>query len=279
MDRKEIVLNAQKALLYEVTTPIKPGLVDPVNHGAHLDMDIYTFIDSSLVLRQYFQQCANLGVKFKGDLPDLFEEIRLKGIEAEKVMFSETKGINTHKGAIFSLGIFVTATAYLSQETTSFDIKKVQEIIKAMLINLLENDFKNLNNKESLTIGEKQYLEYGQTGIRGEAAAGYPSVMLGLEFLRKTTGDRKARILDTLMYLAGKVADSNLVKRANDPQIITWMQAKSKIYFEKGGATSQAGQEYLCELDDIFSQKQYSLGGTADILIITIFCGLMMKIV
>ena len=60
MNVEQILTNAQKALLYEVTTNPKPGLVDPVEHGAHPDMDIYTFIDSSEAMRSYLEQCCHL---------------------------------------------------------------------------------------------------------------------------------------------------------------------------------------------------------------------------
>ncbi|MCL8205119.1 MAG: triphosphoribosyl-dephospho-CoA synthase CitG [Ligilactobacillus agilis] len=279
MNKDEILLNAQKALFYEVATPIKPGLVDPVTHGAHQDMDIYTFIDSSLVLRPYFEECFDVGINFWGRLPALFEELRSRGIRAEKVMLTETGGVNTHKGAIFSLGIFVAATAYLNQTQTEFSMIKIQKIIQQMLPNLLKNDFRNLATKKGLTAGEKQYLKYGHTGIRGEAMQGYPTVAKGVAFLEMTTGTKQERILDTLMFLASKVADSNLVKRADNPQILIWMQKQSEIYFAKGGAKKDAGRKYLKDLDQLFSEKQYSLGGTADILIATLFCGLMMRII
>ncbi|MDY4003122.1 MAG: triphosphoribosyl-dephospho-CoA synthase CitG [Ligilactobacillus saerimneri] len=275
MNVEQILTNAQKALLYEVTTNPKPGLVDPVEHGAHPDMDIYTFIDSSEAMRSYLEQCCHLATAHTGTMPELFNALRVRGIVAERTMFAATQGVNTHKGAIFSLGIFVAASAYLTRTQTDFKLVAVQDVIRAMLVNLLQDDFANLTHKKQLTAGEQQYLKYGKTGIRGQAAAGYPAVTRGVEFLRQTQGTRQEKILDTLMYLAGQVEDSNLVKRAHNPAIQQWMQARVATYFAHGGAQTPAGLNYLKELEQLFSQRKYSLGGTADLLIVTIYCGLM----
>ena len=100
---KEIVDNALKALLYEAVTLPKPGLVDPVDQGSHEDMDIYTFIDSSVALAPYLSKAAQIGEKFKGyDLTQMFQELRQEGILAEIEMLRATQAVNTHKGAIFS---------------------------------------------------------------------------------------------------------------------------------------------------------------------------------
>lgn len=68
---------AIKALLYEVVTWPKPGLVDPVTHSSHPDMDVYTFIDSSLSLRTYFENAEDLGRRYNGKLSNLFEQLRI----------------------------------------------------------------------------------------------------------------------------------------------------------------------------------------------------------
>jgi Triphosphoribosyl-dephospho-CoA synthetase len=101
-EKDALVGDALRALLYEVSVNPKPGLVDPVSSGPHPDMDVFTFIDSSMSLRRYFSRCVEQGTTFQGDdLRALFLAIRPAGVEAEKAMFEATKGVNTHKGAIF----------------------------------------------------------------------------------------------------------------------------------------------------------------------------------
>lgn len=265
---------ALAALLYEVTVNPKPGLVDPISNGSHLDMDVFTFIDSSQSLRPYFSAAYDLAVNFKEkDLTQLFNELRKLGMIAEKDMYAATNGINTHKGAIFSLGIFLTAVAYLKKQQ-NYSIMALQQTIKKMLSELLEDDFKSINmkNNEELTAGEQQFLKYKTRGIRGEAADGYPVVFnYGLSYLKASTGSLNQRLLDTFMYIAEHTSDSNLIKRAHSVAILTEMKNFTAHYFKLGGSKTKEGIEYLYKLDKLFIERNLSLGGSADLLILTIF--------
>lgn len=267
---------AVSALLYEVVTTPKPGLVDPASSGSHQDMDVFTFIESAQALHPYFVAAQKIGNEFLGDnLSQMFNELRRVGVIAEKRMYLATNGINTHKGAIFSLGILVCATAYL-QKNETFSRKELANTIIKMVRNLLEDDFQYLKQKpsEQLSAGEIQYLKYKKTGIRGEAVAGYPAVLkVGLPFLQKTTGSLNQRLVDTLMYIAANVSDSNLIKRAGTVEVVDEIKKWSKAYFKKGGSKTVAGINYLKELDQLFIQRNLSLGGSADLLILTVFLG------
>ncbi|MBD5807424.1 triphosphoribosyl-dephospho-CoA synthase CitG [Limosilactobacillus walteri] len=268
---------ALQALLYEVSAWPKPGLVDPVEHGAHLDMDIFTFINSSVSLRNYLHQAALIGTMSRSDdLSLLFEELREYGKRAEKKMFSVTDNVNTHKGAIFSLGVIVTAVGYSLQHLQKFDPDNIQTIIKHMLVNLINDDLKHLEQKEHLTAGEKQYLKYGLSGIRGEAHAGYPTVFkYGLPTLLTSVGDWNSRILMTFLELALHIEDSTLIKRAGTLTIQQWKNKEIKECLSLGGIETEAGRKKLNEIEKKFSQQNLSLGGTADLLIVTIFLGLV----
>ncbi|MFT8824816.1 MAG: triphosphoribosyl-dephospho-CoA synthase CitG [Liquorilactobacillus mali] len=267
---------AVTALLYEVVTNPKPGLVDPASNGAHKDMDVFTFIESAQSLRSYFHLAQEIGFEFAGNsLPEMFNQLRRVGVEAERKMFHATNGVNTHKGAIFSLGIFVCATAYL-QKNGVYSQSTLTATIKAMLINLLQNDFKEVSKKpkDKLSAGEFQFLKYKTMGIRGEAAAGYPAVFdLALPFLKSTKGNINERLLNTLMYIAGHASDSNLIKRAQSLTILDEMKSWSARFFELGGSQTVTGIQFLNELDEVFKRRNLSLGGSADLLILTIFAG------
>ena len=100
---------ATRALHAELDTTPKPGLVDKDNSGAHRDMD-YALMQLSInTLHPYFVRLALLG--FADTLPS-HTVIRDTGIEAEKAMLEATNGVNTHKGALFSMGLAVVAAAY-----------------------------------------------------------------------------------------------------------------------------------------------------------------------
>lgn len=105
--RSKLAQQAQLALLYEVTCLNKPGLVDPVDAGAHQDMDVFTFLESSVVLTPYFETFVQAGTELRHlPIEATFRTIRQVGLEAERAMFEATEGINTHKGAIFSRYFF-----------------------------------------------------------------------------------------------------------------------------------------------------------------------------
>ena len=100
---------ATQALQAELDTTPKPGLVDKDNNGAHRDMNHALMQLSINTLHPYFVRLAFLG--FADTLPS-HTVIRDAGIEAEKAMLEATNGVNTHKGALFSMGLAVVAAAY-----------------------------------------------------------------------------------------------------------------------------------------------------------------------
>ncbi len=270
--------DAQRALLYEVVTCPKPGLVDPISSGPHPDMDVYLFIDSSLALRSYFETAEKIGKQFEGtDLTEMFQILRRAGQKAETTMYTATNGVNTHKGAIFSLGILVCAESYRLCHRES----DVFSIVRHMTDHLVTRDFKKkLMAKPPVTAGEKQYYRYGLTGSRGQAQAGYPIVAeVALPFLRDAKGNLNERLLDTLMKIATRADDSSLIKRAHDPKIVTWLHQEAERYLALGGSQSEAGRQFLKRFDQYCLSHHYSLGGCADLLILTIFIGIRRQII
>lgn len=166
---EQLADQAVKAMLNEVVTWPKPGLVNPVEHRAHPDMDVFTFIQSATSLRPYFKQAATAGLNFPTEQPAplFFNQLRLLGQRAETTMFKATAGVNTHKGTIFSLGILTGTVATLKGRQLPVTQLNVQRVVKEMLANLLATDLDGLKHGQQLTAGERQYLAYGQTGIGG----------------------------------------------------------------------------------------------------------------
>src|SRR5690349_17241348 len=95
---------ATLSLYDELALSPKPGLVTLLDRGSHTDMDAHTFMRSLLALRGYFARIATLGAQGAG-----FPALQACGIEAEAHMLSATGGINTHRGAIFMLGLLCAA--------------------------------------------------------------------------------------------------------------------------------------------------------------------------
>ena len=270
--QETVVNNALKGLLYEVSLNPKPGLVDPVSMGSHTDMNMFTFIDSSLSLKSYLDKAFKLGRNFEGsDLKLLFNALRAEGVLAEQTMFNATNNVNTHKGAIFSLGIWVTAIAY-STKDGSATMTEVRRVIQRMVEGLIEKDL--ASNRVAMTAGEQQFQTYQLTGIRGEAVNGFPGVAeIAVPFLQATFGTMTQRLLDTLMKIAATLEDSTLIKRAKTPDVLAEMKEWTSIYFKLGGSHTEQGMKYLYDLDRLFIERNLSIGGSADTLILTIFIG------
>lgn len=270
--QETVVNNALKGLLYEVSLNPKPGLVDPVSMGSHTDMNMFMFIDSSLSLKSYLDKAFKLGRNFEGsDLKLLFNALRAEGVLAEQTMFNATNNVNTHKGAIFSLGIWVTAIAY-STKDGSATMTEVRRVIQRMVEGLIEKDL--ASNRVATTAGEQQFQTYQLTGIRGEAVNGFPGVAeVAVPFLQATFGTMTQRLLDTLMKIAATLEDSTLIKRAKTPDVLAEMKEWTSIYFKLGGSHTEQGMKYLYDLDRLFIERNLSIGGSADTLILTIFIG------
>ena len=120
---------ALQAMLYEVSCYPSPGLVSPVSNGAHKDMNYFTFIDSTAVLSKYLALFVQEGYSHRC-CKEIFNSIRTVGVEAEKDMFTKTKGINTHKGMLFLIGIACASVGKAIYEKKPFE--EIQNIIKEM---------------------------------------------------------------------------------------------------------------------------------------------------
>lgn len=269
LDRERIALLAMQSLLDEVNTTPKPGLVDRRNNGSHRDMTLATFAASAEALRPYFAQCVTIGHETKDLAPaETFLKLRRAGIHAEQTMYQATGGVNTHKGAIFTMGILCGSLGRLW--TGDAPIAQTQlllnECARVAAVSLKE-DFSRLDGAPA-TAGERLYMTRGITGIRGEAAAGLPSVArcalpafqacLAKGYSRNDAG------AVTLLHLIAAVADTNLYHRGGD-EGAAWAAKEAAALM---AAPTMARIEAL---DDAFIQRNLSPGGCADLLAVTYF--------
>ena len=265
-----IAVNAYFALNREVSTTPKPGLVDKNNRGSHPDMDIRHFFVSANVLRPYFCRFAEAGYLTRDLAPqETFAKIRSIGIEAEDAMFKATRGVNTHKGAIFSLGLLCAAAGRLSPE--DWQPENLLEECAAMTLGLVEKDFAGITTETAKTVGEKLYATYGITGIRGQAEAGFPAVQeVGLPIFRQAL-KRGLSFNDagciTLLHLITATDDTNLINRSNR-QTQLEIRKKIAVLLEYDPFPSLSAIEAL---DQEFIEKNLSPGGSADLLAVTYF--------
>lgn len=264
VDSADAARLATQALLYEVATTPKPGLVDRENSGSHRDMDFFTFQASAAALYPYFYQCVKIG-RETADAQETFRSLRLPGKLAEGEMLRATGGVNTHKGAIFSMGILCGALGRLEREQWGNPGAVLAECA-AMTKGLVSQDYVNLTVETAKTAGQKLYLQYGITGVRGQAEAGFPAVLnVGLPKLEAALAAGKsineAGCAALLAMLAGTV-DTNMIHRGG------YELARKTAEEIRGLLENQQfpDKETLEKLDAEFIRDYLSPGGTADLL-------------
>ncbi len=279
MNSKYVAKLATKALLYEVSISPKAGLVSRLSNGSHKDMDFYTFIDSALSLSHYFSECFIYGQENNFGSPDFFKNLRNLGKAAEKEMFKATSGINTHKGTIFSMGILISVLASYLKETNKIDLKILSEKIKDMCTTLL-NELETINNFS--TYGEKAFKKYHLTGARGLAISGYDIVLLdGINKLKEFTKilDFETSCILLLFYYISILDDTNIVNRTNFETLKEVQILCKNLYEEnKKFLSKEKIKKEMSNLNDIFIEKNISAGGSADLLILTIFIYFILNI-
>ena len=265
-DARDAARLACRALLYEVGTTPKPGLVDRANRGSHKDMDFFTFADSTAALFPYFAECARIGRENRAaPAPDTFKALREAGKKAEAAMFAATRGVNTHKGAIFSLGILCAAMGRLGRPCWDNSDALLDECA-AVSKGITRADFADLSEENAVTTGQKLYVRYGITGVRGEAEAGFPSVRkAGLPVLRE--GIRRGMPLNdagcaALLAIIANSTDTNIIARSDrETQLETASELKEML-----SENPYPDRAALEELDKRFIAANLSPGGSADML-------------
>ncbi len=261
-----------QAILLEVCTSPKPGLVTRMSNGSHTDMSIFTFAMSSAVLSRAFGELYNIGLDHFGSGPSLLKKIRRYGVAAEKELLRVTKGVNTQRGILFAGGILSAAAGYALKTRHTGRIIDVINIVRDITRGLVKEELAD-NSGEPVTAGEKLYRYYNVTGIRGEVEKGFPSVMLhGLPAMNEAFM-KGASVNDALVHalisLMTVVEDSNVIWRTD---IITAEEVKlcASEILKKGSVFTDEGRKAILDSGRFFEKKRISPGGCADLLSVTI---------
>ncbi len=269
-DRERIANLAYESLLDEVNTTPKPGLVDQRNCGSHRDMNLSTFVSSAAALKPYFAECVKIGQDTAMSSPEnCFSQLRQAGLEAEKAMYRSTGGVNTHKGVIYTLGILCGSIGRLW--TPESPIAENADIVSECARIVNDSVDSDLASADSSTAGLRLYRMHGIRGIRGEVAAGLPSVTsIGLpayqDGLSKGLSPNDAGAV-ALLHLIAKVADTNLYHRGGC-EGACWAAEAAQHLLRTSSSPSMALIE---QLDDAFIARNLSPGGCADLLAVTYF--------
>jgi triphosphoribosyl-dephospho-CoA synthase len=258
-DPADIAALATDALLRELHTWPKPGLVSPLDNGSHSDMDMALLSRSALSLQPYFAQLARAGA-----CNVEMSQLRCIGLAAERAMLRVTAGINTHRGAIFGLGLLCAAAGHaiadqelghLVQRRWGLDI--------------------NPPHDADASHGAAAWRRHGMGGARAEAAGGFWHLyQVGWPALRRgrllARGDEAAARVQCCFALMARLDDTNLLHRGGlDGLALTRTLAAD--FIERGGVGCADWRAQALKVHETLVARRLSPGGSADLLAMTLF--------
>ncbi|MBR3929916.1 MAG: triphosphoribosyl-dephospho-CoA synthase [Clostridia bacterium] len=255
------------ALSFEANVTPKPGLVDRNNTGAHKDMTLCMLIESAKAIAPFVGQCAQAGFDTKNaSFESAFHALRALGLQAEKAMLSVTGGVNTHKGAIYCFCLLSGAFGRLQGEkgitpecilnTASLLAQKASDASLARAL------------QAPVTHGDIAFQKARLSGARGEAIAGYPSILhIALPALERAMQDGFSENdagVYALLSLISKVDDTCIYSRGGS----------EGLSFAKSLAAEALQADFVkkvYQIDALFIQQRLSPGGCADLLAAAMF--------
>ena len=253
---------AVRALIEEAELTPKPALVDQRGPGAHTDLSLILMKCSAHCLRPSFELMALASFR---QIPSqtLREDLGAIGRWAEQSMLLTTGGANTHRGAIWTVGLLVSAAAMgaTSPDAVAYRARQVACL-------------PDWSAPKQQSNGSRVIQRYQVSGARGEAQAGFPHVItIGLPILHRSrqegSSETQAR-LDALLAIMASLDDTCLLHRGGFAALNT-AQTGAAAVFAAGGTATVQGWELLQRLDRDLLALNASPGGSADLLAATLF--------
>lgn len=252
------------ALEQEARLSPKPALVDSRGTGAHRDMNLSLMLASARSLQPWFARMADAALLEPSDA-ELRQRIGQLGRQAEAAMLAVTGGINTHRGAIWALGLLVTAAATHAHGEASLLGRA------AVLARLPDPDCPAGNVQSN---GQRVCREYRLPGAREQAQQGFPHLrQRGLPTLRQSrkAGDSESVArLNALLAIMSALTDTCVLSRAGLAGLEA-MQQGARAVLDAGGCGSFAGRRALAQFEQRLLTLNASAGGAADLLAATLF--------
>ena len=260
---------AVDALMDEVNLTPKPALVDRRGNGAHHDLTLDLMERSAQSLKPMFEAMALAALEQGTVSQRLREAIGQIGRDGEAVMLAETQGVNTHRGAIWALGLLVTATAIHSQKTRNIKASEICQL--AAEIACLEDRF---IPQQTESHGQFVQKKYGAGGAKLQAQQGFPVIMqYGLPQLRASRAKHHPEVaaqVDSLLAMMATLKDTCVLYRSGELGLKR-MQKGAKYVLELGGYATDTGKRALQFLEIDLMRLNASPGGVADLLAATLF--------
>ncbi|MGG1662116.1 triphosphoribosyl-dephospho-CoA synthase [Brevibacillus sp. NRS-1366] len=253
-----------KALIDEAELTPKPGLVDMETVGAHTDLTIELMRRSAKALNKTYAEMARFAFRSKPS-QELREQLARIGREGEEVMLEATGGTNTHRGAIWALGLLIAAAAITGPKATPKEIATL-----AGEIARYPDRFAPVRSTNGIRVQQK----FKVSGATGEAQQGFPNVInIGLPALQsfrdRGIPESKAK-LDALLAIIASLDDTCLLHRGG-MEALHFAKQGARYVLLLGGTSTEEGWNALQQLDTGLIARNASPGGSADLLAATLF--------
>jgi triphosphoribosyl-dephospho-CoA synthase len=260
---------AAAALLAELETWPKPGLVSHVDSGSHTDMDASTFKASTTAITPYYSYLTVAGA-----IGSSMNKLREIGLEAERAMLAATGGVNTHRGAIFSLGLLCAAAGATWSATARAECCWRANVLGATV----RRRWGQAIMRGPIPLhshGTNALRRFGAGGARAQAAAGFPhAIEVGLPALRLgrrlVPEDPEAARVQGFFAILESMEDTNLLHRGGAVGL-RYAQDAAAGFLDQGGVGQAEWRERAAAVHRAFVARHLSPGGCADLLAITLF--------
>jgi triphosphoribosyl-dephospho-CoA synthase len=252
---------AVAAIIAEVDLTPKPGLVDRRGSGAHTDMDLAMLHASAESLRGAFAECAWAATQSVHG-PELRAQLGEIGRAGERAMLEATGGVNTHRGALWALGLLSAGAARRGGLVGAIDVAARLALIP------------DRHAAAPMSHGAHARLRYGVSGAAGEAQAGFPHVRLyalpALRAARRSGADEGSARLEALLALMATLDDTCVLHRGGSEGLRA-LQSATRAVADAGGFRTPEGRRRFTALDDMCLTRRLSPGGSGDLLSAALF--------
>jgi triphosphoribosyl-dephospho-CoA synthase len=254
---------ARQAMVAEAELTPKPGLVDRRGPGAHSDMSLDLMKRSAEVIEPFFAQIAGAAATNPMGV-SLREELGRIGREAERAMYAATGGVNTHKGAIWVLGLLIAAAS----RSTVLRPQALAEAAGAIA------RIPDVARPNLASHGDTVRFRYGVEGARGEARANFPHVVnVGIPALRKARAagsSETASRISALLSIMAELDDTCVLHRAGH-RGARKVKSCATMVLAAGGPGTNDGDAAVWRMDRLLRKERISPGGSADLLAASLF--------
>ncbi len=265
-DAQTIARHAVASLHAELVLSPKPGLVCPGDGGSHDDMDATTMLRSLFALRHGFAALASAAASGAA-----FDRLQAIGSDAERAMRRATGDVNTHRGALFTLGLLAASAAHCRARGVVVTAASLRATLRERWGGSLL-----MRPVTDVTHGREMAMRHGAGGARREAADGFPSlfevVWPALVEARRAGLDERDARLHALMTSIATIEDTNLLYRGGR-EGLAYARATARDFLATGGVRRADRHVALRCIGRAFVARRLSPGGSADLLAAALFVG------